>query len=477
MSEMDRVAGTLLGMAAGDALGAGYEFGPGPDDPQMVGGGSFGWAPGEWTDDTQMAICIAEETARGHLDPAAVGDRFLGWLAGGPTDVGISTRAVLGAASRGQDLPAAAAAYLSARPNGGAGNGSLMRTAPVALAHLGDDAAIAADARAISDLTHADPRAGDACVLWCVAIDRAVREQRLDGIHDGLALLPDDRRGFWEDTVAEAERRPPATFIPNGFVVTALQAAHAAVTQTPVPAGADACRHLRDALRAAVRIGGDTDTVAAIAGSLLGARWGASALPFAWRRLLHGWPGYRARDLVRLAVLTAAGGRSDGSGWPATPSLLAHYRQTDRAAPFWAAIPGDEGLLAGNVHALPEVAGTVDAVVSLCRVGPGDVPEGVEHDELWLVDKSAPHDNPNLDCVLADAVEAVATLRGEGKRVFLHCVGGHSRTPTVAALYLARTTGVSGAAAIEEVARVLDYSPHNDAFRAAIEAVDADAPA
>ena len=472
MSQLDRIAGTLLGLAAGDALGAGYEFGPGPKDPQMVGGGSFGWAPGEWTDDTQMAICIAEETATGTLDPTAVGDRFLGWLAGGPTDVGISTRAVLSAASSGADLAEAAADYLAAHPNGGAGNGSLMRTAPVALAHLGDDAAIAADARAVSDLTHGDPRAGDACVLWCIAIDRAVREQRLDGIHDGLALLPADRRDAWAATIADAEVRPPGAFVPNGFVVTALQAAHAAVTQTPVPAGVDACRHLTEALRTAVRIGGDTDTVAAIAGALLGARWGASALPFAWRRLLHGWPGYRAPDLVRLAVLTAKHGRLDHSGWPTASSLLGHYQHTDAAAPFWATIPGDEGLLAGNVHALPEVAGEVDAVVSLCRMGRDDVPAGVEHDEIWLVDKAGSDDNPNLECVLDDAADAVATLRGEGRRVFLHCVGGHSRTPTVAALYLARTQGISGQEAIEKVAQVLDYSPHNGAFRAVIRGVE-----
>ena len=79
--------------------------------------------------------------------------------------------------------------YLTRNPDGAAGNGSLMRTAPVALAHLGDDSAIARSASEISGLTHADPLAVEACVLWCVAIDRAVREQRLDGIHDGLALL------------------------------------------------------------------------------------------------------------------------------------------------------------------------------------------------------------------------------------------------------------------------------------------------
>jgi ADP-ribosylglycohydrolase len=144
----DRIVGALLGMACGDALGAGYEFtNPGPDAPiSMKGGGGFGWEPGEWTDDTQMAICIAGEAATGHLESAAVGERFLDWIRSEPTDVGVMTRAVLSAASTGKDLPAAAKEYCRAHPRC-AGNGSLMRTAPVALAHLGDREAIVAAAR------------------------------------------------------------------------------------------------------------------------------------------------------------------------------------------------------------------------------------------------------------------------------------------------------------------------------------------
>jgi len=303
----DRIVGSLLGLACGDALGAGYEFTyPEPDAPiSMTGGGGFGWEPGEWTDDTQMAICIAREAATGHLEPAAVGDRFLDWIRSGPTDVGIMTRAVLSAASTGQDLPAVATDYCRAHPRC-AGNGSLMRTAPVALAYLGDRGAIVAAAREISDLTHADPLAGDACVLWCLAIDHAIHHAEFDLI-DGLEFIASERRGFWTEKIADAESADPGSFTPNGFVVTALQAAWASITQTPVPKDRPA-GHLGDALVAAVRIGHDTDTVAAIAGSLLGARWGLSAVPLRWKALLHGWPGYDARDLTRLAVLSAGKG-------------------------------------------------------------------------------------------------------------------------------------------------------------------------
>jgi ADP-ribosyl-[dinitrogen reductase] hydrolase len=301
----DRVAGVLVGMAAGDALGAGYEFRPPPfGEISMIGGGLGNFAPGEWTDDTSMAVCIAEVTAQGEMDPAAIGDRFLAWAASGPADIGVSTRAVLARADAGADLPVAAAEHLAARPRGSAGTGALMRTAPVALAHLGDDEGIARSARRVATLTHADPLAAESCVLWCVAIGRAVREQRLDGLRDGLALLPEERRGRWEEAIEAAETQPPETFTPNGFTVTALQAADAAVRQTPTPP--DPAGHLPAALEAAVRIGDDTDTVAAIAGSLLGARWGASAVPERWRRMLHGWPGLCADDLAGLAHATVA---------------------------------------------------------------------------------------------------------------------------------------------------------------------------
>ena len=269
--EVDRFAGVLLGQAAGDALGAGYEFGRPPRGrAEMVGGGLGHWGPGEWTDDTQLAVCVAEEGATGALDPEKVAARFLDWYRSGPADVGAQTRAVLSSASSPGDVAVAAAKYFSRYPRNGAGNGSLMRTGPVALATLGDDKALAAIARDVSSLTHADPLAAEACILWCVAIDRAVRQGRLDGVRDGVALLEAGRRPYWLERLEEARVRPPTTFTPNGFVVAAFQAALASVWQTPVP-GDMPCRHLQDALQTAIRIGDDTDTVAAIAGALLGA--------------------------------------------------------------------------------------------------------------------------------------------------------------------------------------------------------------
>jgi len=313
--DRDKVAGVMLGMAAGDALGAGYEFRtpPAPGTAGMIGGGLGGFEPGEWTDDTQMAVCVLEGLRRSrwlpwrrHIDPARVAGGFIRWYQSRPADIGNQTRAVLRRAEHPADVSEQAARYFKAQPDNSAGNGSLMRTAPVALAYLGDDQAIAAAAREISSLTHADPLAGDACVLWCIAIDRAVRENHTEGIHDGLAHIPDQRRKSWERYIRQASQRAPGDFgHGNGYVVTALQAAYSAVCYAERVMEGSAGPALELGLQVAVAIGGDTDTVAAIAGALLGARYGASAVPDDWRKLIHGWPGLDADGLARLALAAA----------------------------------------------------------------------------------------------------------------------------------------------------------------------------
>jgi ADP-ribosylglycohydrolase len=329
--QRDRAAGVLLGAACGDALGVPYEFKPqlrADQQPDMVGGGLGPYAPGEYSDDTQMAVCIAEVSASGadlRTAPALdlIAANFLRWKRDGASDIGNQTRQVLGAVydGVGDGLAAAmrdAAAELHRQTGRSAGNGSLMRTAPVALAHLHDPAALAEAARVVSELTHYDPLAGEACVLWCAGIRRAVLSGTFEGVREGLDLLPANRRDEWAGWITEAEVNAPDRFQPNGFVVPAFQAAWAAITRTPIPAenpdhGTAGGQHLQNALRSAVRAGDDTDTVAAIAGALLGARWGHSAVPQAWQQVVHGWPQLRAADLVRLATLTAQGGQpSDG---------------------------------------------------------------------------------------------------------------------------------------------------------------------
>jgi hypothetical protein len=198
----DRAAGVLLGAAVGDALGVPYEFQATLRDdqqPRMIGSGLGPYKPGEYSDDTQMQVCVAEVAAtgadlRGPEALDAVAANFQRWRSEGASDVGSQTRAVLYAAGRASG--AAGAAMLGAARDyaaghlQSAGNGSLMRTGIVALAYLGDAAATAEAAVAVSPLTHPDPDCADACVLWCSGIRTAVLEGTFDGVRAGLDLLP-----------------------------------------------------------------------------------------------------------------------------------------------------------------------------------------------------------------------------------------------------------------------------------------------
>lgn len=465
-AQLDRAVGVLVATAAGDALGAPYEFEPprGPElQVEMVGGGSFGWAPGEWTDDTSMALAIAEVAAtgadlRGESAQTAIVERWYGWSRTA-TDVGNQTRAVLGATGRAGISAAnalAASRALHERSGHTAGNGSLMRTAPVALAYLDDEDGLVEAARSISSLTHYDPDAGDACVLWCLAMRHAVLTGELD-VRAGLRRLPADRQAPWAERLDVAERSVPSDFSRNGWVVEALQAAWSAITTTPVPAADPAARtfpadHLRRALDAAVRSGNDTDTVAAIAGGLLGARWGASAVPASWRRLLHGWPGITCRDLVALATRIVGADAPWGNRViPMAPSQH----------------PRDAGVWLGDLATLGALPDGVDAVVSLCRVKDEDLPRGVEQVDVRLIDIVGA--NAHLDFVLTDTVHLLQQLRAEGRTVLLHCVAAQSRTPTVAALYGAWTAGIDGRQALAEVSALLPDAYPNPEFRDALD--------
>jgi ADP-ribosyl-[dinitrogen reductase] hydrolase len=246
----------------------------------------------------------------------AITARFVAW-SGEATDVGVQASRVLSAV---RAHPTAASAATVAKDvfqrTGKTGNGSLMRTAPVALAYFHDPVGLVEAAQAVSALTHGGREAGEACALWCLAIRHAVLYGSFDGLHAAVSDLPPERAAVWAARLRRAESVEPHEIEHNGWVVAALMAAWSTIIRTPVPAedvprGISPACHLRLALDRAVRAGGDTDTVAAIAGGLLGARWGALAVPQQWRRVLHGWPGLRGRDLIRLALLTALGGQAD----------------------------------------------------------------------------------------------------------------------------------------------------------------------
>lgn len=488
----DRAAGVLVAMAAGDALGAGYEFGaPLPDDAEvtMKGGGPFGFAPAEWTDDTSMAIPIAQALIESRSDlssPATLTMIVRTWTswAANAKDVGAQTRTVIGAARRlasadgrsevfADDFTTAAADF-HARTGRSAGNGSLMRTAPLALAYLDrDPGELMAAAGAISALTHADPDTQEACGLWCVAIRHAVLTGELN-IRAGLPLLPPERATLWLGRIESAEHSRPRDFINNGWVVEAFQGAWSAIHRAEVSATGPARLHA--ALEEAVRGGRDTDTVAAIAGGLVGAAYGYTAAPFQWRRKLHGWPGLRARDLMTLGMELGRGQGPRSGSWPRSAHHdYSQWSRTDVLVQH----PYDDGVWLGGVGALGRVAELgIDAVVSLCRLGTADTPavSTEDHATFWIVDSADPDDNAHPEFALTEAAAAVEQFRSEGKTVLLHCVRAESRTPTVAALYGARRALVSPLAALRDLQLLLPAAHPNRAFMEILTSTEARNP-
>ncbi|RIX27893.1 ADP-ribosylglycohydrolase family protein [Amnibacterium setariae] len=422
----DRAAGAVLGAACGAALAAGG--GGGPDAADQ---GAF------WT----LLPVLLAAAAGEPLSNESTQDRIVeSW-----------TRTGLLPDPAGAARPTAAAARTAARrrADGPGGAGALVRTAPVALPFVASAATggLARTAAQLAALTDADPATADACVLLAGALHATLRTGAPAALP--LELLPEERRDAWR-TAADPGPGPS----PDGAAAVLL-AAQAATTAVPVPEDLPG-RHLRLALEAAADHG---PAVAAVAGALLGARWGSSAVPAPWRRhLLDGTgpgAGPGAADLVRAAVLAANGGLGDGTGWPAV----------DRVRPSGPRVlvphPHDDGVLLGSLAALDDLPPDVDAVVSLCRVGRRQVDrERTDREQVafWLVDR--PGRNPNLDLVLRDAADAVAALRAEGRRVLVHCAEGRSRTPAVGALYAALHLGVPAQAALDEVVAALpDAAP------------------
>ena len=313
---VDRCLGSVIGAAVGDALGAGYEF-TNPDDGDLIemrGGGIFDWAPGEWTDDTQMSLGVLKALASDDSSPASVAANFIEWYESHPPDIGTQTRQVLGSTSNPEELHVMAAAFLDANP-GAAGNGALMRTSPVCLIDREDRSKIADYATEIATLTHAHKDSVNACILWSLAIQEAIYSSSSESdfdwvgtVRNGLDYLDQNGKKRWEKLIEDAEIKDPKTFNPNGWVVTAFQAALSVIQQTPM--NDDPSCHFKDTLVNAVRIGDDTDTVASIAGAYLGARWGISVIPVEWRKKIHGYRLYDSEiftaadleDLIKLAI-------------------------------------------------------------------------------------------------------------------------------------------------------------------------------
>ena len=294
VTSSDRMLGAIFGIAVGDALGAPHEFRPPlPEDFELTMSGGNGWEPGEWTDDTSMAIAILLAWRdNGEFGSEASLDSLVQyWVEWSHTakDIGNQTREVLGALQTNTAAEATAAAEAFHHKNfQSAGNGSLMRTAPLALLDVNDQTLTDITAR-VSLLTHYEADATEACIIWVHTIREAIRTGTLN-LEPGLNQLNLDTQTKWRARIAQAEAKLPVDFDNNGWVVSAFCAALSAVVM-----GLDS---FEEGINYAVKCGWDTDTVGAIAGSLLGAIHGFDAIPKDWIEPLHGWPGFKLSELI-----------------------------------------------------------------------------------------------------------------------------------------------------------------------------------
>ena len=275
-SEEDRALGAFLGLAIGDALGTALEFedrDASPPVTDIVGGGPFQLAPGQWTDDTAMALALADSLlACDGLNETDLMDRFIGWrdnghysCTGSCFDIGAVTENALNRYQQTGDPIAG-----STDPNH-AGNGSLMRLAPVVLHAIRHGECYILDiAERQSATTHAAAECVDACRQFALMLLLAINgEGRNAYDRPWSAATPAVDRvlnGSWR-----VKRRNEIRS--TGYVVDSLEAAIWAVARTT---------NFRDALVLAVNLAGDSDTIGAITGQLAGALYGLSEIPTDW---------------------------------------------------------------------------------------------------------------------------------------------------------------------------------------------------
>ncbi|PWG03536.1 hypothetical protein DF286_12115 [Sphingosinicella humi] len=273
----DRGLGALLGLAVGDALGTTVEFRKRDSFPRLatiIGGGPFGLRPGEWTDDTAMALALADSLiALEGLDERDLMSRFVAWwrrgrysCTGECFDIGITTRDAL---SRFEQSGNPIAGSTSSRS---AGNGSLMRLAPVVLSYVSDGVDATVDAaRRQSATTHG----AEACIEACDHFSRLLY-QAITGELPSALLRPAgeqsnaDVSAVMEGSWRGKHRRDVRS---SGYVIHSLEAALWCVGRTG---------SFRDAVVLAANLGDDADTTAAITGQLAGAIYGLEGIPPEW---------------------------------------------------------------------------------------------------------------------------------------------------------------------------------------------------
>lgn len=271
----DRLAGSLVGLAVGDCVGAAVEFRSRdtfPEVTDMLGGGPFNLPVGYWTDDTSMALCLAESLIQNPLlDKKDLLSRFSDWYRHGHNsstgrcfDIGTTTRAAI---RNFED----SGAVLNNTHFMDAGNGSIMRLAPASIKYYNDETLAVLTAVAQSETTHGSQECLDSCELMARVLVRAYKAASKEEV------LDIEIRDYWAANVKaipgslDVERNVVSS---TGYVIHTLHAALWCFKRTD---------NFRDAILLATNLGDDTDTVAAVTGQIAGAYYGLEGIPQDWK--------------------------------------------------------------------------------------------------------------------------------------------------------------------------------------------------
>lgn len=304
----DRIIGMLMGLAVGDALGAPLEFMSERqvqikhgEVTEMIGGGWLSLRPGDWTDDTAMMQCLlASLIQKTVFDRDDVAARYLAWYRTKPHDIGNTTRASLGMLDDG--VPLADISRKAHDENGGvsAGNGTVMRCAPLAALYVNDAARLIKASAEDARITHFDVRGASGSALLNLVLSALLRGEKP---HDALAwadtTIADNDLGLY-NPVPDTAFVPEKDLNPSGFVVDTLSCAFWHFCKG---------KSFEETLIRVVNKGGDADTIGAVTGALAGAYFGYAKIPPRWAKVL------KDRGLIlglatRLAKLCAGGGSS-----------------------------------------------------------------------------------------------------------------------------------------------------------------------
>lgn len=479
-SRRDRVLGGLVGLAVGDALGVPVEHEPRAyreADPvlDMRAGGVWLTERGLWSDDTSLALCLAESIVLRGFDPEDAGRRSLAWLdegrwtaRGAAFGIGGSTYRALTHIRSG--MPAVMAGGRGENDNG---NGSLMRILPASiwLSKLPEPARFRAIA-AFSAYTHAHPRSLLGCWLHCLVVSRllegdmpcaaveaAVEEARLvlPTLPRQVAAEAASYSRILDRPLSELKRDEVRG---SGYVVHCLEAALYCLVTT---SDYKAC------VLAAVNLGEDADTTAAVAGGLAALTYGAGAIPHTWRTSIA-----RADEISNLAErlfrLVDVSAPLPRSYWVLPGKFLA------------GGYPDVEG---GDLEALLDAG--IDAFVDLTVEGERSIAysyedrlrraasmrrRDVEYERISIADMSAELERVEL------ALREIDGFLHSGHSVYVHCLGGLGRTGTVVGSFLVKKGLARASEALAVIAALrastdtpASPSPQTEAQRSLIESI------